>query len=141
MRPAEIAFLRHIGPYDEVEGHTWTTIRTRLRELGFAGDGLPVRRVLPHRERRRVGPSCFLDETGPATRAAAAAPGTDAADAGSVLVLAGSPPETSSSRARTPEPPTTSPLPTTTPCRESPTSSAVKAFLNPPTCIGFCRNY
>ena len=42
MRPAEIAFLRHIGPYGEVDGNSWARIRTRLRELGFPGDGLPV---------------------------------------------------------------------------------------------------
>lgn len=42
MRAVEIAFLRHIGPYSEVDGTSWPTIRSRLRELGFAGDGLPV---------------------------------------------------------------------------------------------------
>ncbi len=33
-------------------------------------DGLPVKRVLPRRERRCVGPFCFLDEMGPVTLAA-----------------------------------------------------------------------
>lgn len=33
-------------------------------------NGLPVRRVLPTRQRRTVGPFCFLDEMGPATFAA-----------------------------------------------------------------------
>lgn len=42
MRPVEIAFLRHIGPYGQVEGDSWTRIRHRLRELGRSGDGLPV---------------------------------------------------------------------------------------------------
>ena len=33
-------------------------------------NGLPVRRVLPTRQRRTVGPFCFLDEMGPAVFAA-----------------------------------------------------------------------
>lgn len=42
MRAVEIAFLRHIGPYGRIDGDTWAHIRTRLRQLGFSGDGLPV---------------------------------------------------------------------------------------------------
>ncbi len=42
MRPQEIAFLRHIGPYSQVDGNSWATIRERLRELGLWSDGLPV---------------------------------------------------------------------------------------------------
>lgn len=42
MRPVDVAFLRHIGPYDQVDGGTWTRIRVRLRELGYPGDGLPL---------------------------------------------------------------------------------------------------
>ena len=42
MRPVEIAFLRHVGPYGEIEGDSWASIRMRLRELGHSGDGLPV---------------------------------------------------------------------------------------------------
>lgn len=42
MRPAEIAFLRHVGPYGEVDGDSWATIRARLRELGTPAVGLPV---------------------------------------------------------------------------------------------------
>jgi len=42
IRPVEIAFLRHIGPYHEVDGNSWAYIRDRLRELGFTGDGLPL---------------------------------------------------------------------------------------------------
>jgi len=43
IRPIEIAFLRHIGPYHEVDGSSWAYIRNRLRALGFAGDdGLPL---------------------------------------------------------------------------------------------------
>ncbi len=42
MRPVEIAFLRHVGPYGEVDGDSWARIRARLRELGRWSDGLPV---------------------------------------------------------------------------------------------------
>jgi AraC family transcriptional regulator len=42
MRPVDIAFLRHIGPYGEIDGNSWAQIRTSLRELGRPGDGLPV---------------------------------------------------------------------------------------------------
>jgi len=42
LRPVDIAFLRHIGPYDEVDGHSWVHIRERLAELGHSTDGLPV---------------------------------------------------------------------------------------------------
>jgi hypothetical protein len=34
-------------------------------EFGQLGGGLVVRRALPHRERRLVGPWCFLDRFGP----------------------------------------------------------------------------
>lgn len=42
LHSIDIAFLRHIGPYGEVDGGSWLHIRERLRELGFSGDGLPV---------------------------------------------------------------------------------------------------
>ena len=42
MRPVEVAFLRHLGPYDQVDGDSWSRIRVRLRELGLPGDGLPL---------------------------------------------------------------------------------------------------
>jgi AraC family transcriptional regulator len=42
MRPVEIAFLRNIGPYDQVDGTMWDRIRERLGELGHSADGLPV---------------------------------------------------------------------------------------------------
>jgi AraC family transcriptional regulator len=42
LRPVEVAFLRHVGPYDEVDGGLWGRIRDRLAELGRAIDGLPL---------------------------------------------------------------------------------------------------
>ena len=42
MRPIEIAFLRNIGPYDDIDGTMWARIRDRLAELGRSTDGLPV---------------------------------------------------------------------------------------------------
>jgi len=42
MRSVEIAFLRHVGPYGEIDGDSWPHIRKRLRELGRSDDGLPV---------------------------------------------------------------------------------------------------
>jgi AraC family transcriptional regulator len=42
MRPIDIAFLRHVGPYDEVDGSMWARIRERLAELGLSVDGLPL---------------------------------------------------------------------------------------------------
>ena len=42
MRPVEIAFLRHVGPYGQIDGDSWAHIRGRLRELGRSDDGLPV---------------------------------------------------------------------------------------------------
>jgi AraC family transcriptional regulator len=42
LRPVRVAFLRHIGPYHEVDGRTWGHIRDRLAELGASVDGLPL---------------------------------------------------------------------------------------------------
>ena len=42
MRPIEVAFLRHVGPYGEVDGNSWSTIRARLGELGIGPIGLPL---------------------------------------------------------------------------------------------------
>lgn len=42
MRPIEIAFLRHIGPYHLVDGGMWGRVRERLAELDRSTDGLPV---------------------------------------------------------------------------------------------------
>jgi AraC family transcriptional regulator len=42
MRPIDIAFLRSIGPYDDIDTTMWGRIRDRLRELGVSTDGLPL---------------------------------------------------------------------------------------------------
>ena len=42
LRPIEVAFLRHTGPYDQVDGGLWGRVRQRLAELGIATDGLPL---------------------------------------------------------------------------------------------------
>jgi AraC family transcriptional regulator len=42
MRAIEIAFLRNIGPYDEIDGTMWPRIRERLHALGRSTDGLPL---------------------------------------------------------------------------------------------------
>ena len=42
MRPIEIAFFRHVGPYDQVDGTMWARIRDRLGELDLSTDGLPM---------------------------------------------------------------------------------------------------
>jgi AraC family transcriptional regulator len=42
MRPIRIAFLRNIGPYDEIDTTMWGRIRERLAEVGHSTDGLPV---------------------------------------------------------------------------------------------------
>ncbi len=42
LRPIEVAFLRHTGPYDEVDGSLWGRVRDRLAELGCSTDGLPL---------------------------------------------------------------------------------------------------
>ena len=42
LRPIQVAFLRHTGPYDEVDPSLWGRARERLTELGYATDGLPL---------------------------------------------------------------------------------------------------
>jgi AraC family transcriptional regulator len=42
MRAIDIAFLRHVGPYDKVDGTMWARIRDRLAALGRSTDGLPM---------------------------------------------------------------------------------------------------
>ncbi len=42
LRPIRVAFLRHTGPYDEVDGGLWGRTRDRLAELGLSTDGLPL---------------------------------------------------------------------------------------------------
>ena len=42
LRPIRVAFLRHTGPYDQVDGGLWSRVRDRLAELGISTDGLPL---------------------------------------------------------------------------------------------------
>lgn len=42
LRPIRVAFLRHTGPYDTVDGGLWRRVRDRLDELGIPSDGLPL---------------------------------------------------------------------------------------------------
>ena len=42
LRSIEVAFLRHTGPYDQVDGGLWGRVRQRLSELGMSTDGLPL---------------------------------------------------------------------------------------------------
>jgi AraC family transcriptional regulator len=42
LRPIRVAFLRHTGPYHEVDGGLWGRVRDRLEELGHSTDGLPL---------------------------------------------------------------------------------------------------
>ncbi len=42
LRPIEVAFLRHTGPYDQVDGGLWGHDRQHLAELGHSTDGLPL---------------------------------------------------------------------------------------------------
>lgn len=42
LRPIRVAFLRHTGPYDQVDGRLWGDVRERLTELGMSTDGLPL---------------------------------------------------------------------------------------------------
>jgi len=42
LRSIRIAFLRHTGPYDQVDGNLWGRVRERLAELGHSTDGLPL---------------------------------------------------------------------------------------------------
>jgi len=42
MRSLDVAFVRHIGPYDQVDGGSWAHISDRLAELGHGVDGLPL---------------------------------------------------------------------------------------------------
>ncbi|HZW00389.1 MAG TPA: AraC family transcriptional regulator [Candidatus Deferrimicrobium sp.] len=42
LRPVHVAFLRHVGPYDQVDGSLWGRVRDRLAELGHSTDGLPL---------------------------------------------------------------------------------------------------
>lgn len=42
LRPVEVAFLRHVGPYDQVDGRLWGRVRDRLADLGHSTDGLPL---------------------------------------------------------------------------------------------------
>ena len=42
LRPIRVAFLRHTGPYDQVDGGLWGRVRERLTELGISTDGLPL---------------------------------------------------------------------------------------------------
>jgi AraC family transcriptional regulator len=42
LHDIEIAFLRDIGPYDQIDGGMWGRVRDRLAELGHSTDGLPV---------------------------------------------------------------------------------------------------
>ncbi|MFQ2761950.1 pirin family protein [Aeromonas caviae] len=50
----------------------WQRIASRLTDVG----GIPVTRAIPVKERRTIGPWCFLDHIGP-TRFAPGAPGMD----------------------------------------------------------------
>lgn len=50
----------------------WQRIASRLTDVG----GIPVARAIPVKERRTIGPWCFLDHIGP-TRFAPGAPGMD----------------------------------------------------------------
>lgn len=42
LRPIRVAFLRHTGPYDQVDPSLWGHVRERLAELGLSTDGLPL---------------------------------------------------------------------------------------------------
>jgi AraC family transcriptional regulator len=42
LRPVEVAFLRSVGPYDEVDVSLWGQVRTRLADIGHSTDGLPL---------------------------------------------------------------------------------------------------
>ncbi len=42
LRPIRVAFLRHTGPYDQVDGGLWRRVRERLAELDISTDGLPL---------------------------------------------------------------------------------------------------
>ena len=42
LRSIEVAFLRHTGPYDQVDGGLWGRVRQRLAELDISTDGLPL---------------------------------------------------------------------------------------------------
>ncbi|MEX1296530.1 MAG: AraC family transcriptional regulator [Candidatus Limnocylindrales bacterium] len=42
LRDIEVAFLRHTGPYDQVDAALWGQVRRRLAELGRSIDGLPL---------------------------------------------------------------------------------------------------
>ena len=42
LHDIEVAFLRNIGPYGEIDGGMWGRVRDRLRELDRSADGLPV---------------------------------------------------------------------------------------------------
>ncbi|WP_404838413.1 pirin family protein [Aeromonas media] len=55
----------------------WQRISSRLTDVG----GIPVARALPVKERRTIGPWCFLDHIGP-TRFAPGAPGAPGLDVG-----------------------------------------------------------
>jgi len=57
-RPAEEAYCEHAARCEPVD----LVIRPREHDLG----GFAVRRVLPARERRMVGPFIFFDHMGPA---------------------------------------------------------------------------
>jgi AraC family transcriptional regulator len=37
-----VAFLRHVGPYDQVDGSLWGRVRDCLAKLGQSTDGLPL---------------------------------------------------------------------------------------------------
>ena len=50
-----------LDPHDEAE-MVQTVVVPRTHDLG---DGFEVRRALPHKERRMVGPFVFLDQMGP----------------------------------------------------------------------------
>ncbi|WP_421279788.1 pirin family protein [Aeromonas taiwanensis] len=52
--------------------HEWQRISSRLTDVG----GIPVARAIPVKERRTIGPWCFLDHIGP-TRFAPGSPGLD----------------------------------------------------------------
>lgn len=42
LRSIEVAFLRHVGPYDQVDGGMYARILERLAEVGLSTDGLPL---------------------------------------------------------------------------------------------------
>jgi AraC family transcriptional regulator len=42
LRAIHVAFLRHTGPYEQVDGRLWSHVRERLAELGRSTDGLPL---------------------------------------------------------------------------------------------------